>query len=205
MESIIDYGKFLKGKPKNFQSFFKYSLDYLTKHGKVIKIFKNEYLYEDGDKYGGYCDGREIGIAGKNKSFQELYVHEFSHMMQCVQESSLWYDVEDAKFWKALSKKSIDVNNWQQLYGLILLERDCERRAINISKKWELFDNEKYAREANTYLLYYHYVFLKKKWINSNKIFEKEIIDSMPNKLFTVKSLKTIDMDKMLLYDKYVG
>lgn len=191
--------KYLNGCSKNFKKFFNWSIDYLGKYDKKVIIVNNKSVVQDGIKCSGWCDDEEIVIARKNPFFQEVFVHEFCHMQQNIQESPYWKDT--SLFWRHLSKDKVAINSWDSVLDIISLERDCERRAISLSKKWKLFDNKIYAKRANLYLYYYQYVFLKRKWTNSTSIYHPYLVDVMPDKILPMSQFKTINMPLMQLFE----
>jgi hypothetical protein len=192
---------FLKGRRKNFQNFFLWSIKYLDRHNKKLTISNTKKVIADGMPCSGWCDGIEIVIAVKNPKFEQVYVHEFAHMQQAVEEAECWKDCD--KFWNDLQKQKLSLDSWACALDIIKLERDCERRALLLNKKYNLFDPEKYAQEANLYLYYYHYVFVKRKWkYGMNKLYQSKLCDKMPKKLLPNSHFSTIDMDIMLEFDK---
>lgn len=191
--------KTLEGCSKNFCKFFDWSLDYLCEHKKKIQIVNRRHvLMDDGIKCAGWCDGNEIVIARKNPLFEQVYVHEFSHMTQAIGNSPAW--AEEFGFWHILYGKGFQVQDYERVLEVIDLERDCEKRAIAFSKKWKLFNEKKYAQLANVYLHYYQYLFLTNKWVNSTSIYHPLLIQKMPEKIQSMSKFKDIDMDLMSLY-----
>jgi len=195
--------KYLDGCSKNFKKFFDWSIDYLAKHEKKVVIVNSKSVFQDGIRCSGWCDGNEIVVARKNKLFQEVYVHEFCHMQQNIEDSPYWKDT--SLFWRHLEKDKIAINSWDSVLDIIHLERDCEKRAIRHSKKWELFNNQIYAKTANLYLYYYQYVFLKRKWLNSTSIYHPFLIQEMPDKIVPLSEFKTINMPLMQLFEDCLG
>lgn len=191
--------QFIKKCSPNFQKFFHWSLKTLEKHDKTVTICNTKTVNCDGTKVGGWCNDREIVIAFKNQLFEQTYVHEFSHMQQCVENSPYWKDT--SLFWRHLEKDKIAINSWDAVSDVISLERDCERRSILHSKKWGLFDNEEYAKNANLYLHFYQFVFLKRKWPNFSSIYHPLITQKMPDKLLPTSHFRHIDMNLMGLFE----
>ena len=172
----------------------------MEKHEKKIIIVNAKSIKMDGVRCGGWCDEEEIVVAFKNPLFEQTYVHEFSHMQQNIQESPYWKDT--SLFWKHLNKDKIAISSWDSVLEIIALERDCEKRALNHSKKWEIFDNKDYAKNANLYLHFYQYVFLKRKWIPSPSIYHPVLAKMMPTELRPLADFKHIDMNLMCLFDE---
>lgn len=189
----------LKNCTYNFQKFYKYTKRYCKKHGKnIILVDSGSLKREDGD-CAGFCDGYEMVIAAKNPIFEQNYCHEFAHMQQAVEGCPLW---DDSAVWKPLKKRLTLIKNWQQLYTIIQLERDCEQRALKLSKKYDLFNNVDYAKRANLYLYYHHYIFIKQKYLNADQLFNSEMLyKKMPSTLLKPKDLHNIDMKMMVLFE----
>ena len=185
---------------ENFLKFFEWSQSFLKKHNKVCKIVPSKTVLMDGIKVAGWCDGNEMMVASNSSLFEQNYVHEFSHMQQVVNFSPYWKD--EFIFWDHLQNDKIGIPSWPFVLEIIALERDCERRSLAHSKKWGLFDNKEYAKHANLYLYFYQYLFLKKKWEKSIKIYHPILLELMPETLVSFKKLKTINVDLMHLFDE---
>ena len=190
----------MKGRSENFLKFFEWSQDFLKTHNKKSTIVPNKTVWMDGIRVGGWCDGNEMVIAAKNPLFEQVYVHEFSHMQQAIEFSPLWKD--DFLFWELLEKKKIGIRSWDAVLETIYLEQDCESRALSHSRKWQLFDNKEYARHANLYLYFYQYLFLKKEWKPSVKIYHPVLLAEMPEKLLPISAFNTIDMKLISLFEE---
>lgn len=194
----------LKKCSPNFVLFFEWAEEYLRKNNKKVVIVNARKIKFDGGFCGGWCDGKEIVIAGRGLLFEETFVHEFSHMMQAIEKSPFW--TKSTTFWDDLEKQEINIQSWKSIIKIIALERDCERRALALSKKWELFDNEIYAQRANIYLFYYHLVFLRGEWIDSTGLYNSPQLNKlMPKTLAPMSALTAINMDLMVIFDQCVG
>jgi hypothetical protein len=194
-----------------FKIFFEYALDYLHDNNKELVIRPGERI-----KYGndpaectGWCDGDSIEIARELNLFEETFVHEFCHMMQAVEDTHLWNQHQKSNFWDNLnltldlkSNDDNDISFWDETYKIIRLEQDCEARALKMNKHWKIFDGNVYAKQANAYLYFYHYVYLTRKWELASSLYCDELIKLMPAKLLTQKQLKIIDMTIMNAYNK---
>lgn len=193
--------KFLASLSPNFLVFFEWCEEYLRINNKKLTIVNKKYITFDGGKCSGWCDGEEIVIAARSALFEETFVHEFAHMQQAIENDPCW-DTDD-KFWDDLKDDKLSINSWDSLFGIIALEHNCESRALKLSKKWNLFDNEIYAQRANLYLHFYHYVFLSKRWNSSSGLYQfADLIDRMPTKLVKLNSMRKIDMDIMQSFNK---
>jgi hypothetical protein len=89
----------------------------------------------------------------------EILVHEYAHMQQWLYDDR-WKKWTDAclDMWMWLDKEKI-MNNSQLkkvIDDMIELERDCEIRALDIIKKYNLpINKSRYKRKANLYLYSY--------------------------------------------------
>jgi len=111
----------------------------------------------------GYFDGEDKAlVVACGKPFEdwiEILIHEYSHMEQWLTDSR-WKHWEDTclALWdwmdKARMLNSTQLNN--VIDSMIELERDCEVRALNNIKKWNLPINKSmYKRKSNLYLYSY--------------------------------------------------
>ncbi len=194
----MNKNSFLSQQSLNFQNFFQWSENYIAKNNKKIILVNTRNISHPSGKCSGWCDGEEIVVATKNPLFQQVFVHEFSHMNQAVENSLLWKD--DFIYWDLLEQKKLNCSNFDSVMDVIALERDCESRALKYSKRWGLFDNEIYAKNANLYLFYYQFTFLQNKWYDSTTIYHPYLLKEMPTKLLTLESFRGIDMDLMDLF-----
>jgi len=190
VNSKLPKGNYSRG----FLKFFDWLLEYCEKHNKGIDIRDSTYVVSNG-RCGGYCDGEKIVIAGKSEYFQEVSVHESQHLVQSVENSPLWTD-ED--WWSG----KFDALHFEKIYNLLLLERDCELRSVKVAEKWDILDTKEYKKNANAYLLSYHYMFLNKSWVMKDGIYDPLIINSVPYEIVSEFALKNIDMDMMAIYSR---
>jgi hypothetical protein len=186
----------------NFLKFFRVSQEYVTKHGGTIEFRDVNYL-SGGGRYGGGCDGDSIIVAAKSKSFKKIYVHEFSHFQQAKEKSPYWDIGHD--IYERLGDGRVRIKDWSEIYKILLVERDCERRTIKHALEWNLFSVEKYTAGANAYLFFYHYCYLKGKWVNAPLLGFNKLSKIMPTKLVGMKELSRIDMNLMMDFDRIIG
>jgi hypothetical protein len=182
---------------RNFEKFEKYAKSYCAKHHKIITLVSKQTVYQDGFKQfkcAGFCDGHEMVVAKKNPRFHAVYVHEFAHLTQAVDCSSKWSDPGD--IWSDMEKGKVSLKRWGEFVKTIAVERDCERRALNLIKKFNITCPENYARNANIYLYYYHYVFLTGDWSGKKSIYDcKDLYNMMPKKLLPASHFNKINME----------
>lgn len=124
--------------------------------------------------------------------FLEILVHEFSHLNQFLDKSKYWTDLKvgDKKLtalydeWLFQDRKLDDSEVEEYKNKIILMELDCEKRAVEFIKKFELNLNvSNYIKKANAYLLFYHLSKEFKTWfkIGSEPYRVKEVYEQMPD------------------------
>lgn len=187
---------------KNFEKFEEYAKDYCAKHGKIITLVPKKTVYQDGFesfKCAGFCDGYEMVVAKKSPKFHTVYVHEFAHLTQTTDSPLKWIDSGD--IWSSLKKGEVSLKQWGEFVKTIAVERDCERRSINLIKKFKITCPENYARNANIYLYYYQYVFMTGNWAQKKSPYEcVELYRSVPEKLLPASHFNNINMKAMVCF-----
>jgi hypothetical protein len=183
----------------NFKLFHSWACKYARKHKKRIDIRPTFYVRNSGNCL-GFCDGNTMVVARKDSLFEDTFVHEFCHLMQAVNGSSLW-DHDDS-FYCDLKERGVSMNSWNSFWQILKIEHDCEFRAVQLVKKWNLGCHKKYSQRANAYLHHLCYTFISNTDI-SFKLYYPDISDKMPETLSTLKSFKKIDMSIMeLIFEK---
>lgn len=155
---------------------------------------------------GGYFDydSKEFVVAMRNRMGFEILVHEYCHYLQwkedrkyflkMVKNCGIVFDWLDGKFYK----KSILEKATR---GVIELEWDCEKRAVDLIKKYKLdVDIPEYCRSANSYLLFYHIVRETRMWYKKSP-YNTKLTDGM------LPELQDLDyyMDRNNITDKQHG
>jgi hypothetical protein len=159
----------------------------------VSELLKDKFsilIYQTADvkNCGGYFDysGKEFVVALKNRKGFEIMIHEYCHFLQwkenrkyflkLIKDCGILFDWLDGKFYK---KKIIN----EAVRGVIELEWDCEKRAIELIKKYKLdVDIEEYSQSANCYLLFYHIVRKYRKWYK-NAPYNTKLNEGMLNSI----------------------
>jgi hypothetical protein len=115
------------------------------------------------DCSGYFCDRDKVLAVACGKPFKEWFeilIHEFCHLEQWKTDPR-WDKWTDAcgKTWDWMGGGVI-MNNTQLrnvLDDMVELEKDCEMRAVDKIRKWELPVNiTQYVKKANVYLYSYH-------------------------------------------------
>lgn len=147
-----------------------------------VVLHQKKELSEIGGSFNG--SDKEFIASIRGQLGFEIFIHEYCHFLQwkhnrkyydrLVVGCSIIFDWLDGNFYKkSILKYGFDC--------VIELERDCEIRAIEIIKKYNLnVDIENYTRTANSYLLFYNIIRENRKW-SKGEIYKKGLINTMPN------------------------
>jgi hypothetical protein len=115
-----------------------------------------------------------------------VLLHEYCHFMQWRDNSKYWerfcnYDVTYSQILLKPERYKV------ALAALMELEINCEKSAVKIIKKNNLFDHKKYAQSANAILYKYAFLYNFNKWPEDGRTYKK-VQDAAPNRL--LKSYK---------------
>ena len=145
----------------------KYGIELILSPSRRV-VLTDDYLQECS---GYFCDTDKALVVACGKPFEEwveILIHEFSHMEQWKSDGR-WNDWNDntGKTWDWLAG-NIMLNKTQvlnMLDSMVELEKDCEIRAIEKIKKWNLPVNlTRYVKKANVYLYSYHMMPILKRF-----------------------------------------
>jgi hypothetical protein len=117
----------------------------------------------------------------------EILVHEFAHFTQWADKCTAWTNAMDGeayiKFNDMLEGKK--VRNLKKYMGLCRdLELDNEIRSVSLIKKFKLpIDKKQYIKKANTYIYFYNWMVISKKWCTekNSPYRNKRLMDVMPD------------------------
>ncbi len=120
-----------------------------------------------------------------------IFVHESSHMDQFLENSQYWIPSSECDLideW--LSGKKVPKNDIENLIKkIIMVEADCEIRSLKKIQEFNLpIKNEDYCRNANSYLLFHHWMADNKEWYTTAPYEIPEIFSKMPSTLGSVES-----------------
>lgn len=111
-------------------------------------------------------DEKKICVALKTKDFLGILAHEYSHFCQYVEDKE-WYEYYSDSYLKMFEWlegkriKNIDFH----LGNCLELELDCEKRAVEHIKKFNLGINiEDYIQRANAYMYFWRYLKHSRRW-----------------------------------------
>lgn len=161
-----------------------------------VEDYDGEIIFLKGSTCGGktkcsgifYFDSEDRPIikvaTNKFKNKQEwlgTLVHEYCHFEQWKNNIRVWsnYDANGVPLENILwTPKKFK----KELIDMINLELDCEKKAVKIISKNQLFNISKYIITANAVLFKYVYAYHFGKWPEKS-IKSKEILDICPQKL----------------------
>lgn len=163
------------------------------RHGvKLIFNRSRTVLIEGKIRSSGYFDpaNKELKIGKNRPDWLQLLVHESCHVDQWIENAKCWQnegkignDIIDAY----LLGKDFNHNKLKKAFkNTILLELDCERRAIDKIVEYDLPINiSSYIQRANAYLFYHHRAMKLRTWdpMFYNKI---GLISNMPTKILDI-------------------
>lgn len=118
----------------------------------------------------GYFDDeeRKIVVALKINDFIGTLAHEYSHMRQFVEDPELYnfYALSYSKVFQWLDGKRVRNLDFH-LDNCMKLELDCEKRAVELFKLYDLnVDIKDYIQRANAYMYFWKYLKFSRKWCN---------------------------------------
>jgi len=204
-------------KNKSLDAFYKkfflghILIDILTNNCKVIFENKEKIIVENGIKSSACWDDDAktltIGTRKPVLRWYKNFIHEYCHFLQWKEKNKIWkyydkisrqYNSDDWLAGKNFTKKEIDL----MIDTDILLELDCEKRVIDLIKKYNLpFKINKEIQEMNAYLYFISSVRELRKWYKKAPYEVKEIVREMPE-VFQ-KSYKKLPDKFLYLVKKY--
>lgn len=184
----------------NIVRFFKDTYNKAKSAGVSIKLpLAEKVKIDETDQVAcsGWFDETDLVVA-IGKPFEEwvsIFVHEACHMDQWIEDSEVWrasvigphaeHALEPTILFTLANNGDITLTKNQSLElanKSMRLELDCEKRAVEAIKEYELpIDIESYIKEANSYLVYYHCFGLKRRWYEKAPYKVKEVVDAMPS------------------------
>lgn len=140
--------------------------DHLAQYGMRLVIGRGKLLNCGGYRCEGFFNDQErmIKIARHSANFLETLVHEYSHFLQYINNSKIYQKSDKAILmvddWFA--GKDFPEDKLRRSFFIIrAMERDCEKRAVKLIKKFNLQIDEKlYTKRAHCYI-YSHFLMEK--------------------------------------------
>jgi hypothetical protein len=148
------------------RQFVSHVKQHLAQYGMRLVIGRGKLLNCGGYRCEGYFSDKEkvIKIARHGTNFLETLVHEYCHFLQYLSNSKIYIKSDKAILivdaWFA--GQNFDQEKLRKAFFIIrAMERDCEKRAIRMIKKFNLeIDTKLYAKRANCYI-YSHFLMEK--------------------------------------------
>jgi hypothetical protein len=182
--------------------------------GVKVELHKSKFVYADGLKSSGYFDEEEkklvCAIDKPLNQWIEIFVHEYSHLEQWATDCFYWrrsvIHGRDAygSFSSWLQGEEEHSKKTLKKYAGICrcLEMDCERRAVENVKKFNLpIDLEIYCQRANAYVIFYNFALMTRLWYKRPAYARKEVYQAFPKQL--VQRHDRLPKKYIKLYQKY--
>jgi hypothetical protein len=157
-----------------------------------IKIKLHRRTIDPKFQIDGYFDdcAMELGVH-KNHRWLETFVHEYAHFLQWKQDESTFaayykYDYDPVKLVENYVQRRVAYDKKVKNAFKVIRRNEacCDKLAANLIKKYCLPINlEKYRREANRQIVFYHCVELKRSWEPSNKFYGDFLGQMIPSKI----------------------
>jgi hypothetical protein len=154
--------------------FVSYVKNHLAQYGIKLIIGRGRMVNVGGYRAVGYFSESEkvIKIAKKSTDFICTLVHEYCHFLQYIGNSKIYQKSDQAGLiidaW--FQGKEYTSEELKRAFFLVrAMERDCEKRAIKVIKKFNLqIDKKMYAKKAHCYI-YSHFMMEKTRKFYSYK------------------------------------
>lgn len=170
-------------------SFIKHVDRACKKKGFELELINSIFIdIGDNAPSSGYFseDEKKIVACLKTKDFLGILVHEFGHFNQYIEDRE-WYEecsISYIKVFEWLDGKRIR-NISFHLGKCLELELDCEKRAVELIKKFNLGINiEDYIQRANAYMYFWRYLEHSRRWCSpyNTPSANDSIVRVMPSK-----------------------
>lgn len=156
------------------RQFVRHVKKHLAEYDMRLVIGRGKNVNVGGYRAVGYFSESEkvIKIAKKSTDFMSTLVHEYCHFLQYINNSKIYKksDVAGLMIDEWFKGKNYSPEKLKRAFFLVrAMERDCEKRAIKIIKKFNLQINSKmYAKKAHCYI-YSHFMMEKTRKFYSYK------------------------------------
>lgn len=114
-----------------------------------------------------------VAIGKPEEEYTAILVHEYCHMMQWVESSRVWIALGESctMLDQWLSGINFDDRIIQTAIDRIIdVEVDCERRSVEFIREHGInIDVEQYTQRANSYVLFYNYIRMTRKWYDPDR------------------------------------
>lgn len=188
---------------KKTKAFVDYVRNHLKDYGGSLFLGRGKEINtgEGLRSTGSFCDTPlTIRVAKNSKDFLGTLAHEYAHFLQWLEFPKNVLDADDNAttiFFNWLAGEERANREIEKAFSrLTIMERDAERRAVEIIKKFDLdVDVDNYIRKANCYI-YMHWIMRERRSWNYRKgvrdpMKSRKLMGMMPN-TFKAKSDKRI-------------
>lgn len=151
----------------------KLNLDFNSSHIDMAGSMVNGYFSDEID--GDYESILAVGCGKDSSLWAPILLHEYCHSCQWV-ENKFWFQKasesigEFFEWVDGVAEGSVDPEPLMKIS--LQVESDCEARVIKLINELG-FANEittdTYAQRANSYITFYKYILLTKKWYKAGK------------------------------------
>jgi hypothetical protein len=170
--------------------------------------------YPDSDiKVSGYFSDSPTpvlacAIGKPEDKWYEILVHESCHMDQWKEKSDIWLSQFadgincDKGLDDWLAGKEFHLDEYHYYVRTIqAVEIDCEKRAVEKIKKYNLPINiERYIKSANSYLFFYSVMLETRKWCDIAPYEVSEIMELMPDYFLNEDKYKELSNELLQIY-----
>jgi len=171
---------------RKIEEFIKDKILELIKAGISVNISNTKLV----EKTSGFFDevDKKVGVAIKKPQniWVPVFIHEYCHFCQWKEGAEIWKQCEEiykkADLWEweenkiEIPKKSLN----KSIRTTQKLEWDCDQRAVNLIKEYELpIDIKKYIQTSNAYVLFYEIFKEKRRWYEKAPYENREIVNLM--------------------------
>ena len=187
----------------NAKKFLKHVREHLSEYGgKLVFGRGNKVNCGDGCRSIGYFSDwpLEIRVAKGSRDPISTVAHEYAHFLQWLETPQQIMKADDKAsllVFDWLGGKEFENRDVQKAFcRVMVMERDAERRAVDIMKKFNLkIDYDRYIRQANCYI-YMHWIMRERRsWRykpgSPDPMACRSVISKMPNN-FKAQSDKKI-------------
>lgn len=188
----------------------------LQNSNATINFVKKKLLYieDEGIKSSGYFQISNkkpflaCAIGSDITEWLPVFVHEYCHFLQWKKGLKVWTQSEYItldQIVKIQSNKSIKLDEMVRILGdLRNLELDCEKRTVEIIRKYRLpIDIKTYIKKANAYVFFYTHIQQYRQWASGPKSAynNQEILENISSRFYS--NYEVIPKKLKGLYDKY--
>lgn len=175
-------------------------IPYLQEHGKTCEIRPSKMLRLEEGFSSGWCDDDRMVIAAKSGKAKWVFVHEFAHMMQNIEQVDCWVNYE-------FKNNEPNWNDWADIQKCLDVEWDAENRVNRLCSEHSFFTPTEIARynlNANLYLHFYQFVFIVGEWKYSGELWKnsQKIKRKLPCFLKDREKFEIIDMNMMTEFNQ---